>query len=166
MRELIARGVLVLTFAMVLGLALVFATLHNPDTSGPRAVQSTPAKPAGTPSVPVVPTLEKREAVPPAAPEQSRVLPLGVEWGRRVFFEQNCGVCHAVGGEGNPRLPLDDVGGRETLEGLRIWITGTGEAATQLSSGVRRKKLAYQSLPDEEMNALLAFLSSLKGPSP
>ena len=166
MRELIARGVLVLMFAMVLGLALLFAILHNPAASGPVSVQATTAEPVLQPAAPGSPSPGAPERASPVVPAENRVLALEVEWGRRVFLEQNCTSCHSVGGEGNPRLPLDGVGDRETPEGLRIWTTGTGEAATQLSAGVRRKKQAYQTLPDAEMNALVVFLSTLKSPSP
>jgi len=166
MRERIARGVLVLTFATVLGLASLFAILHNPSRSGATTDQPMPAETTAPPPMPGEPSPEQRAEASPTGPTRNRVLALEVDWGRRVFFEQNCTACHAVGGEGNPRLPLDGVGDRETLEGLRIWVTGTGEAATQLSAGVRRKKQAYQTLPDAEMNALIVFLSSLRAPSP
>ncbi len=71
-------------------------------------------------------------------------------------------TCHAIAGSGNPRYPLDGTGDRWTTEELPHWILGTGVAADELSTAVRRRKQRYQSLPPEDLNALVSYLSSLK----
>ena len=43
--------------------------------------------------------------------------------GEKVYAEQKCSVCHAIGGKGNAKGPLDDVGSKLTAEEIRAWIT-------------------------------------------
>jgi len=145
MREIIARSICVLTGCVVVALSFLFAAAHNPPAS---------AKPA-SPSI-VVPAPVVR---PPEKPETS-----DVERGRAVYAEQNCSTCHAIAGEGNPRVVLDGVGDRRDAAALREWITGTGAAAGELSVATARRKARYQQLPEADLSALVAFLSTLVTP--
>ena len=136
MREILARSVCLLTVAMVLALAHLFAQRHNPQVSTPVPAQA--------------PT---RIAAPVVSSEVLR--------GREVYNAEGCSSCHAIAGVGNPRNPLDDVGARRTAAELREWITGTGSAVEQLSPAVVRRKQRYQELPESDLRAMVAYLATL-----
>lgn len=78
--------------------------------------------------------------------------------GLRLFREQGCTNCHALGGSGNPRSPLDGVAARLDRAALYAWITGTGAAAEQLATSVVRRKERYRELPEADMKALIDAL--------
>jgi hypothetical protein len=145
MREIIARSLSVLTLFVVLALAYIFAVRHNP-TPAPRG-----PTPTGTAAAPVA-------AVLPAPPE------IHVR-ARELFTVHGCATCHSVGGQGNPRLPLDDVGNQCTPEDILAWTTGTGEAAAQLSDNLRRRKQRYIDLPAPDLDALVAWLATQREPA-
>lgn len=71
-------------------------------------------------------------------------------------------MCHSVAGTGNPRYPLDGVGARRKLEEIRNWIVGTGEIKSQLAGGPFRMKQKYRALPREDLDALVAYMQSLR----
>ncbi len=79
-----------------------------------------------------------------------------IEKGAKVYAAQHCMMCHSIAGKGNKATPLDDVGGKWKAEDLRKYIV-TPKAMKQDS-----KMKAYPSLPAEELDALVAYLSSLK----
>ena len=150
MREIIARLISVLSVAVVAVVSLLFAAAHNPTAAqaeaGPDAASAAPV--AGG---------ETRPAEP--------VPPVDLERGRAVYAQNQCATCHAIAGEGNPRYPLDGVGMRWEPEDLRDWITGDGVAAEVLSAGVIRRKQRYRSLPGADLDALVAYLASLRPPA-
>lgn len=136
MREIIARLLCFLAVVLVLALAHLFAARHNPpDATAPQRAAAEIVK----------------------AP----ILPAETSRGRQVYAEQGCSSCHAIAGAGNPRNPLDGVGTRRTRAELFEWVTGTGGAADQLSPSVVRRKQRYRDLSQEDLNALVAYLTSL-----
>ena len=137
MREIAARAVCVLTIIVVLVLAHVFAARHNPRMAAP----ASPAEPVG------------QDRVLPSVPNTVR--------GRAVYAEQGCASCHAIAGAGNPRNPLDGVGARRDRSELFEWATGTGAAADQLSPATVRRKERYRALSSNDLDALVAYLTSL-----
>lgn len=136
MRERIAILICWLTLVLVVGLSWLFAVRHNPA-----AAHTAPVAPVAAPA--------------PA---------LANEGGARLFREQGCTSCHALGGAGNPRQALDGVGARLSREELRAWTTGTGIAAEKLSPMVVRRKQRYQEMADAELSALLDYLAAADGP--
>jgi cbb3-type cytochrome oxidase cytochrome c subunit len=137
MREIFARMVCLLTVSVVVALAHVFAAWHNPHDNPPTLAAVAPMASAPAPSAPEI-------------------------QGRKVYDEQGCASCHAIAGEGNPRHPLDGVGSRRSVAELREWITGSGLAAEDLAPSVVRRKQRYRELAPTEMDALVAYLGSLK----
>jgi mono/diheme cytochrome c family protein len=148
MRELIAKGILVLTFAVIIGLAMIFAARHNRSGAAAR-----PTAGAMTPE----PT--RSAAAIPQPIDQV----LGAR-GRVVFDEQNCSTCHSIEGNGNPRYPLDGVGARRNPEELRMWITGSDRAADHLSPGIQKRKVRFREIPRGDLDALVAYLETLTKP--
>ena len=135
MRERLARGVAFLAAALLVLLALAFARVQNPAPRAPGA---------GAAAVPA---------------DMRRVL---VEAGRAVYQAQGCARCHSIAGSGNPRYPLDGVGARLGSADLRDRIVGAGELEHRLPAGVLRAKQAYRKLPRRDLDALVAFLETLR----
>jgi len=131
MRELLARILATLTALAVVGLAAGFSLLQN------------------------IPGRE--EAQRPAAPaaEAERFAA-----GRAAFDRNGCGGCHSIGGHGNPRSPLDGVGGRLDRDSIRDWIIAADRISKRLTSGVVRMKQSYAALPDQDLRALVDLLES------
>jgi len=144
MRERIAILVCWLTLGVVVGLSWLFALRHNPVA----------------PPLPPPPSVPAAAPGPEAKPKQPNAA------GARLFRDQGCSSCHALGGIGNPRYPLDGVGARLKPDELRAWITGTGPAASQLSAMVVRRKARYLELSDADLTALVAWLGDARAPAP
>jgi len=141
MRERLAKAVAALFTGMVVLLAAYFADRRNePERAAVTEVPSLPAQPA--PTSPPDPTLVAR--------------------GRDVYDGQACARCHALEGGGNPRSPLDGVGARRSASDLRAWVTGSGPAREELTRSTLRTKRGFAELPEAQIEALVAFLSSLR----
>lgn len=76
--------------------------------------------------------------------------------GEKVYEEQRCRLCHSIAGEGNARNPLDGVGTRLDQAVIRKWIVAPKEMDPKV------KKKAYDSLPADQLDALVEYLCSLK----
>lgn len=85
-----------------------------------------------------------------------------IERGMKVYADQKCSVCHAIAGKGNAKGALDDVGSRLSADEIREWIVHPAEMTKK--SGAERKPpmRAYPNLPKEDLDALVAYLASLK----
>ncbi len=83
------------------------------------------------------------------------------EKGKAVYDAQRCALCHAVGGRGNAKGPLDGVGSKLSAADIRKWIVSPKE----MKSPTNRKPemRAYPSLPAADLDALAAYMLSLKG---
>jgi mono/diheme cytochrome c family protein len=79
-----------------------------------------------------------------------------IELGKEVYRAQRCARCHAIGGVGSRRSPLDGVGDRLTEAEIRKWIV----APQTMNPKVRKR--AYDKLPPKELDALVAYMMSLK----
>jgi mono/diheme cytochrome c family protein len=159
MREIIARGVCVFTMLVVIGLSVLFASEHNPPV--PSIVG--PAALSAPPSVAVAPGETIGEAVGQSKLATAGALTADAERGRAVYAAHKCATCHSIADEGNPRNALDGVASRWDAAELRDWITGTGVAAEVLSQAVVKRKRRYQSIPEQDLNALVVYLSGLVG---
>lgn len=134
MRELWARRIAVITGLTVLLLCAAFAAVQNPP-SGPALALTIAAGGADA-------ALLAR--------------------GREVVLANDCLRCHSIAGEGSPRNPLDGVGAR--LSETELLQLAVADAAVQDDLGRRAiaAKRAYAELPQEELEAMVAYLASLK----
>jgi mono/diheme cytochrome c family protein len=82
--------------------------------------------------------------------------------GIKVFEAQKCGMCHAVAGKGNKKLPLDGVGKKLNEAQIREWIVDPKTAAEKAKSMAKPPMKAYPSLPAGDLDALVAYMASLK----
>jgi len=81
-----------------------------------------------------------------------------VKRGAEVYRAQKCQACHSIAGVGNRRYPLDGVGSKLTEEDIRKWIVAPRDMNPKVS------KRAYDKLPKADLEALVAFLKSLRKP--
>jgi mono/diheme cytochrome c family protein len=81
--------------------------------------------------------------------------------GEHVFVEQKCTLCHSVAGKGNAKGALDDVGSRLSPADLRAWITDA-KSMTAKTKALRKPEMKAYTLPKEDVDALVAYLSAMK----
>ena len=82
--------------------------------------------------------------------------------GQKVFAEQKCSICHSVGGVGNKKGPLDDVGSKLSAVEIREWITAAPDMAAKAKAERKPAMKAFTSLPKTDVDALVAYLTTLK----
>ena len=83
--------------------------------------------------------------------------------GRQAFIDSKCQVCHQIAGEGNKKGPaLDGVGAKLTPDQIRQWITNAPEMAAKAGSDRKPPMKAYTDFPKDKLDALVAYVSSLK----
>lgn len=81
--------------------------------------------------------------------------------GEQVFAAQKCSICHSIAGKGNPKGSLDAVGSKLTADEIRMWIVDA-KAMTAKTKPQRKPEMRQYSLPKEDVDALVAYLASLK----
>jgi len=81
--------------------------------------------------------------------------------GEKVFTDQKCSLCHSVAGKGNAKGPLDDVGGKLSAADIRAWITDANAMTAKIATP-RKPVMKQYSLPKEDVDALVAYLTTLK----
>lgn len=81
--------------------------------------------------------------------------------GATVFQEQKCSLCHSIGGKGNAKGPLDDIGNKASRDEIRAWITDA-KAMTAKTKAERKPEMKAFTLPKEDVDALVDYLSTLK----
>lgn len=138
MREIVARLSAVTLGVAIVALAALFAQRQNAEPVTPGAAEA-PA--------PVV-----------AGPVDQAVAARG----RALFAEIGCLRCHAVEGQGNPRSPLDGIGARRVPEEIRARIVGAPSVADEMPRSAIRAKEPFAALPETDLDALTAYLSSLR----
>jgi mono/diheme cytochrome c family protein len=82
--------------------------------------------------------------------------------GEKVFAAQKCGMCHSVGGKGNKKGPLDEVGTKLTADDTRQWIVDTADMTAKAKSTRKPIMKDYSKLAEEDIKGLVAYLQSLK----
>jgi mono/diheme cytochrome c family protein len=83
--------------------------------------------------------------------------------GQEVYGAQKCQVCHSIAGTGNKNNPLDGVGGKLGAADIREWIVHPVEMTAKLKS-TKKPPMPnkYGALPAADLDALVAYLASLK----
>jgi mono/diheme cytochrome c family protein len=81
--------------------------------------------------------------------------------GEKVFTDQKCSLCHSIGGHGNAKGPLDDVGSKLSADEIRQWITDA-KGMTAKTKATRTPAMKAYTLQKDDVDALVAYLSSLK----
>ena len=95
-------------------------------------------------------------ALPGSSPAQDSVAA-----GAKVYTDQKCAVCHSIAGTGNPKGPLDGVGARLSAAEIRAWIVDA-KGMTAKTKAPRKPEMRNHTLPKEDLDALVTYLSALK----
>jgi mono/diheme cytochrome c family protein len=94
-------------------------------------------------------------AVPAAAQDK-------IDKGKQVYAAQKCQACHSVAGVGNKKGALDEVGAKLKADEIRQWIVAAPDMAAKAKADRKPPMKAYTTLPTEDVDALVAYLASLK----
>ena len=81
--------------------------------------------------------------------------------GEQLFAGQKCTLCHSVADKGNKKGALDDVATRLKAAEIREWITDA-KGMTAKTKASRKPEMKAYSLPKEDVDALVAYLATLK----
>jgi len=97
-------------------------------------------------------------AVPAFSQDQARI-----ERGIKVFADSKCSMCHSVAGKGNSKGVLDDVASKLPAAEIREWIVNPQKMNEQLKSARKPPMKSFASMPKDDLDALVAYLTTLKG---
>jgi mono/diheme cytochrome c family protein len=100
-------------------------------------------------------------ALAAAAPASAQT-PAQVERGTKVYGEQKCSMCHSIAGKGNPKGVMNDVGARLSAAELREWLVDPDAMRKKKNAERRPLMKSYSTLPKEDLDALVAYLQTLK----
>jgi mono/diheme cytochrome c family protein len=81
--------------------------------------------------------------------------------GEAVFAAQKCSLCHSVDGKGNAKGSLDEVGSKLTAAEIHSWIVDA-KGMTAKTNAARKPAMKAYTLPKEDVDALVAYLSVMK----
>jgi len=81
--------------------------------------------------------------------------------GQQLFVDQKCALCHSVAGKGNAKGTLDDVGAKLKVDEIRQWIVDA-KGMTAKTKAPRKPEMKQYTLPQDDVDALVAYLSTLK----
>lgn len=88
----------------------------------------------------------------------------GLERGKKVYAGEKCQVCHSIGGVGNKKGPLDEVGSKLAPAEIREWIVSAPEMQARTKATRKPVMKAYAQMAKDDLDALVAYLHSLKKP--
>jgi len=81
--------------------------------------------------------------------------------GATVYAAQKCSVCHSIAGKGNAKGSLDAVGTTLSAADIRAWIVDA-PGQTAKTKATRKPAMKSYALPKEDVDALVAYLATLK----
>jgi mono/diheme cytochrome c family protein len=81
--------------------------------------------------------------------------------GQQLFAEQKCALCHSIGDKGNKKGPLDGVGTKLSADEIGSWITDA-KGMTAKTKAARKPVMKNYALPKDDVDALVAYLGTLK----
>jgi mono/diheme cytochrome c family protein len=81
--------------------------------------------------------------------------------GEKVYTDSKCSLCHSIGGHGNAKGPLDEVGSKLSADEIRQWVTDA-KGMTAKTKAARKPEMKAYTLPKDDVDALVAYLGSLK----
>ena len=91
----------------------------------------------------------------------STAAPHAATEGAKVFTAQKCALCHSVGGKGNLKGALDEVGTKLSDNDIRAWIVDA-KGMTATTKAPRKPVMKAYALPKEDVDALVEYLSAMK----
>jgi hypothetical protein len=84
-----------------------------------------------------------------------------VAQGEKLIADQKCTLCHSIADKGNKKGSLDGVGAKLKAEEIREWIVDA-KGMTAKTKATRKPEMKAYTLPKDDVDALVAYLSTLK----
>ena len=84
-----------------------------------------------------------------------------VSKGEKLYVDQKCALCHSIGDKGNKKGPLDTVASKMKADEIREWIVDA-PGMTAKAKATRKPLMKAYTLPKEDVDALVAYLVTLK----
>lgn len=84
-----------------------------------------------------------------------------VAQGEKLFVDQKCTLCHSVGDKGNKKGALDGVASKLKADDIREWMVDA-KGMTVKAKATRKPEMKAYTLPKDDVDALVAYLSTLK----
>lgn len=97
--------------------------------------------------------------LPAMAVAQDKAL---IDRGMKVYTDQKCSICHSIDGKGNAKGALDSVGLKLKAEEIREWMVHPAEMTKKTKAERKPPMRAYPNLPKEDLDAIVAYMLSLK----
>jgi mono/diheme cytochrome c family protein len=85
-----------------------------------------------------------------------------IDRGMKVYADQKCATCHSIAGKGNAKGALDDVGSRLSADEIRAWMLNPAEMTKKTKAERKPPMRAYPNLAKEDVDAVVAYMMSLK----
>ena len=88
-----------------------------------------------------------------------------VDTGKKLFTSKQCMTCHMIAGKGNKVGVLDGVAAKVNAADMKTWLTKPATMEAKLAKPPLMKmssKIAALKLTDADINALVAYLQTLK----
>jgi mono/diheme cytochrome c family protein len=85
-----------------------------------------------------------------------------IDKGKALFTAQKCGLCHSIGGKGNPKGALDSVGAKLKPPEIRQWLVSPTGMAEKAKATRKPPMKPFDRLSKDELDALVAYLETLK----
>ena len=82
--------------------------------------------------------------------------------GKQIYADSKCAVCHSIATVGNKKGPLDTVGSKLMAAEIREWIVNAPDMAAKAKADRKPPMKSYPNLTKEELDALVAYLRTLK----
>ena len=81
--------------------------------------------------------------------------------GAQLFTDQKCTLCHSIAGKGNAKGSLDGVGSKHSAAEIRDWLVDA-KGMYAKTKQMRKPEMKQYTLAKDDVDALVAYLSSLK----
>jgi mono/diheme cytochrome c family protein len=87
-----------------------------------------------------------------------------VEKGAKLYTTNKCSVCHSVADKGNKKGPLEAAANKLNADEIRQWLVNPVEMSAKAKATRKPPMKSYDKLPKEDIDALVAYVQSLKKP--
>jgi mono/diheme cytochrome c family protein len=85
-----------------------------------------------------------------------------IDKGMKVFTAQKCSLCHSVAGKGNPKGPLEAGVAKLSADDIHHWLVNPDEMRAKAAAERKPAMKTFASLPKDDLDALVAYMMSLK----
>jgi mono/diheme cytochrome c family protein len=85
-----------------------------------------------------------------------------IEKGEKLYAANKCSMCHSVAEKGNKKGPLEEAARKLSADEIRQWLLNPVEMSAKAKATRKPPMKSYDKLPKEDIDALVAYVQSLK----